>query len=248
MPSFLPLLLIGAAALVITRKKKVVTSSPRVVTLQSKAGLQDSFARLARKKGRPYVVLGFRQHAASDPKSPQIGRIREVFASVSAEYPQVDFFEYPEPMQENFKALGVTGAARIKDDKIEILHMDPDPQGEWAILTTDEASGDFSRAAQWAAGQIEVESQLDMTDAYDKAEDLMKALAEAFGKILPGPGPGPVPRPASYMREVMCMNNECTWKVFDSLTRQLVAEGKTATKAEANAAVEAAIAELRGEA
>jgi hypothetical protein len=85
-----------------------------------------------------------------------------------------------------------------------------------------------------------------MSEAFGKGEDLLKALLEAFGKVIPGPGPGPRPGPASYMREVMCMNNECTWKVFDSLTRQLVAEGKTATKAEADVAVEAAIAELRG--
>jgi hypothetical protein len=228
MPSFLPLLLLGGAAIILTRKKKVVTSSPRVVTLQNKEGLKASFASLLKKQGRPYVVLGFRQHDASDPKAPQIGRIREVFANVSAEYPQVDFFEYPEPMQENFKALGVTGAARVRSDQIEILHMDPDPEGEWAILSPDEASGDFRRAAQWASGQIEVESQLNMSEAFGKGENLLKALLEAFGRIVPGPGPapgpgpGPGPRPSNYMREVMCMNDECTWKIFDSLTRQLV--------------------------
>lgn len=258
MPNFLPLLLIGGAVLFLSRKKSVVVSEPRVITLGGRDELMVSFKTLIEKRGlwlglgaasspasRPYVVLGFRGYKEGDPEAPQIGRIRQIFAETSASYPQVDFIEYPETVRENFKALGVTGAARMKGDDVEILHMDPDPEGEWVILTTDEASDDFKRAAQWAAGKVEVESQVNMSDLIEKGKSMAEALLQAFGggEV---PMPGPMPGPGRFLREIICLDDACTWKIFDRETKQMVASGEEATKEAANAAAEAKMAELGG--
>jgi len=246
MPNILPFLLIGGAALILTRKKSVVVSEPRVVTLKGREELASSLGSLAQKRGRPYIVLGFRGYKDGDPNAPQIGRVRQIFSEVSASYPQVDFIEYPESMPENFKALGVTGGVRVKGDNIEILHMDPDPEGEWVILTTDEASGDFNRAAQWAAGKVEVESQVNMSSLIEQGKDMAEALFQAIGGGGEQPMPGPMPGPGRYLREIICLDNSCTWKIFDRETKQLMGSGEEVTKDEANAAADAMMAQLGG--
>jgi hypothetical protein len=246
MPNLLPFLLLGGAALMLTRKKSVVVSEPRVVTLKSRDELASSLGSLSQKRGRPYVVLGFRGYGDGDTKAPQIGRIRQIFAETSASYPQVDFFEYPENMPENFKALAVTGGVRVKNGNIEILHMDADPEGEWAILTTDEASGDFSRAAQWAAGKVEVESQVNVSEMIEQGKDMAEALFKAISGGGGQPMPGPMPGPGRYLREIICLDNSCTWKIFDQETKQLMRAGEEVTKDAANAAADAAMAELGG--
>ena len=254
MANFLPLLVLGAGAFFLMKKKGTVTvSDPRVVSFDSKAAFyaHPPLAGVASGRARPFVALGYRPTVKVDPKRAEVNRVRQVFRSLSAEYPQIDFFEYPESISSGLVALGLLTGTRKKDERVELLHFDPNPEGEWVILTTAEAHGDVSRAAQWAAGKIEVDTQIDMTKLAEKVADLgegmLGVLSGLFGM---GGGPrrgetGTVPG-ARYMTEIMGAGPNWVWKIHDQELKKVVAQGNSSSKEEAQADADAMLAQLRG--
>ncbi len=253
MANFLPLLVLGAGAFFLMKKKGTVTvSDPRVVSFDTKEAFyaHPPLAGVAAGRARPFVALGYRPTVKVDPKRASVNRVRQVFRSLSAEYPQIDFFEYPENIGPGFAALGLLTGTRKKDERVELLHFDPNPEGEWVILTTDEASGDISRAAQWADGKIEVDTQLDLTELGEKAMELAEGVLGALGGLF-GQGNGPrrgetgtIPG-ARYMTEIMGDGSNWTWKIHDQELKKVIAQGSASSKEEAQTAAEEMLDQLR---
>lgn len=236
-----PLLLLGGAAYLVMSKKGG-GGKAHVQTFPSKAAagnvLQSSVEDGA-------VIFAFHGYTKSSADAPVIEEVRQTLRTVSAKYPKVSFIEFPDKTVGD--AIGGTLAIRIGDRGPEYLHLDGDLEGPWMILNSNEAAGEFGRAAQWAAGRIDVPESVVIADL--TPEMAMEIARGLFGNLDPGGG-AETPAPGNFSSLSIMVSgggSNWSWSIEDMATQEVVAEGQAASEAAAQADAQAAMEEIEGQ-